>query len=226
MKCIKGVLFDLDGTLLNTAPDLVFAINQLRLAANLPELPHSVLSPIAGLGSKAMIQKALDIDETDDRYPSMREKFLDIYTQHIADSTHFFPEMDKVLAHLDEQHIPWGIVTNKLTIHTKEVLKKLNFLERPGCVICGDTLSTYKPHPEPILHACKLIGVSPEQCLYVGDAATDVAASKAAGTHSLVALYGYIGSQEDPYHWEADGYIKSPIEIIDWLKKFPQNLLS
>lgn len=216
---IEGVLFDLDGTLLHTVPDLVFALNQLRVEFNLPELSFEAISPIANLGSKAMIKRALDIDETHEHFSLMREKFLSIYADHIADATHFFPEMDKVLGYLDEKKIPWGIVTNKLTVHTERVLFALNFSHRPGCVICGDTLTTYKPHPEPILHACKLLGINPNKCLYVGDAATDVQASKAAGTYSLVALYGYINDNEDPYHWQADGYIHRPMEIIDWLTK-------
>lgn len=214
---IQGVLFDLDGTLLHTVPDLVAALNHLRTEFNLPPLDFASITPIAGLGSKAMIKRALDIDEHHELFQKMREKFLTYYADNIANSTDFFPEMETVLHYLDERKIPWGIVTNKLTIHTEKVLFALNFSHRPGCVVCGDTLSTYKPHPEPILHACKLLGIDPKKSLYIGDAATDVQASKAAGTYSLVALYGYINDDEDPYKWKADGYIQKPLDIIDWL---------
>jgi len=215
---IQAVLFDLDGTLLNTVPDLVFALNQLRSESNLPPLETARASPAARLGSKAMLKLALGIDESDSNYASWREKFMTTYQAHIADATHFFPEMETVLTYLDQQQMPWGIVTNKLTIHTEEVLKALDYFHRPKCIVCGDTLTTYKPDPEPILHACRLLGVTPQNCLYIGDAPTDVLASKAAGTYSLVALYGYIDEDEDPLSWGADGYIQHPIEILEWLK--------
>lgn len=221
---ISGVLFDLDGTLLNTAPDFVYALNQVRAEFNLAAISFETIAPIANLGSRAMIKRAFNIEEDHEHFELMREKFLNFYAEHIANATHFFPEIDKVLQYLDDNHIPWGIVTNKLTVHTTKVLAALNFSHRPGCVICGDTLTTYKPHPEPILYACKLLGIDPARSLYVGDAPTDVAASKAAGLHSLVALYGYINEGEDPLTWKADGYINHPLEIIDWLLKYPANI--
>jgi N-acetyl-D-muramate 6-phosphate phosphatase len=217
MKPIRAVLFDLDGTLLDTAPDLVFALNELRSEQGLPNLTVDSIRQIANLGSKAMVRHALNIDEDAPSFAALREKFLTIYQKHIADSTQFYPNIEKVLSHLDEQNIPWGIVTNKLTKQTLELLKVLRFDHRPGCVICGDSLPTFKPDPAPILHACQLLKHHPADCLYVGDAATDVTASKAAGTKSLVALYGYIHQDEDPYSWKADGYIHEAIEIIDWL---------
>lgn len=217
MNNVRAVLFDLDGTLLDTAPDLIFALNQLRLKRRLSELPLSAIRSIANLGSKAMIQHAFDIDETHAEFSSLRQEFLDVYQQHVASFTRFFPDIDKVLEHLDTNQIPWGIVTNKPTKPAIALLKQLNFDHRPGCLVCGDSLATYKPHPAPILHACELLKQKPADCVYIGDAATDVQASKAAGTKSLVALYGYIQEQEDPLSWQADGYINEPIEILEWL---------
>lgn len=214
---INAVLFDLDGTLLDTAPDLVYALNRLREQHHLPKLPSSAIRPMISLGSKIIVKKLLGIDETHPDFMSVREQFFELYQQHIADSTQFFPQIENVLTHLETQRIPWGIVTNKLTRHTVELLKALRIDHRPLCIICGDTLSTYKPHPEPILHACRLLKTQPQHCLFVGDSLTDVTASKAAGTQSLVALYGYIGIEDDPYTWQADGYIQKPIEIINWL---------
>ncbi len=219
MNNVRSVLFDLDGTLLDTAPDLIFALNQLRLKRNLPELPLSAIRSIANLGSKAMIKHAFGIEETHPEFLHLRQEFLDAYQQHVASLTSFFPGMDQVLADLDQRKIPWGIVTNKPTKPAVALLQFLKFDHRPGCLVCGDSLSTYKPHPAPILHACKLLKQNPADCLYIGDAATDVEASKAAGTKSLVALYGYIHEQENPLDWQADGYVREPLEILDWLKK-------
>ncbi|TAK77499.1 MAG: HAD family hydrolase, partial [Gammaproteobacteria bacterium] len=212
-----GVLFDLDGTLLDTAPDLVYALNQLRQEHDLPLLPLSTLRPIISLGSKVMIKRILGIEENSPSFNALREKFLSLYQQHLADSTQFFPGIENVLSYLEERKIPWGIVTNKLTRHTSALLKALRLDHRPVCVICGDSLPTYKPDPAPILYACQLLQQDPQQCLYIGDSLTDVTASKAAGTTSLVALYGYIGEGENPLNWLADGYIQQPIELLQWL---------
>jgi phosphoglycolate phosphatase len=220
MNAIRGVLFDLDGTLLDTVPDLVYALNQIRIAESLPELPVSDIRPIPNLGSKAMVKIAFGIEECDPRFKRMREQFLSFYEKHLADSTQFFPNVENVLTHLDEKNIPWGIVTNKLTRHALPLLKALGFDHRPGCIICGDSLATAKPDPAPIRYACELLQLEPRDCLYVGDAITDVIASKAAGTKSLVALYGYIQTDDDPLLWEADGYIQEPLQLINWLAEF------
>lgn len=219
MNSIHAVLFDLDGTLLDTAPDLVYALNRLRNEHNLPDLPLSTFRPMISLGSIPMIKYSLGIEENHPNFNNLRKQFFDLYQEHIADSTQFFPEVEKVLTYLDDEHIPWGIVTNKLTRHTSQILKALRFDHRPICVICGDSLATYKPDPAPILYACQTLKQDPKNCLYVGDSLTDVTASKAAGTKSLVALYGYIGLEENPQTWPADGYIQRPIEIIEWLQK-------
>ncbi len=218
MTSFRGVLFDLDGTLLDTAPDLVYAFNQLRHDHDLPAMSLAELRPIISLGSKIMIKRLLGIDENSPHFNALREKFLAVYEEHLADSTQFFPGIEEVLSHLDETQMPWGIVTNKLTRHTSALLKALRIDHRPICVICGDSLPTFKPDPAPILYACQLLQQDPKTCLYIGDSLTDVTASKAAGTASLVALYGYIGEEENPIAWAADGYIQQPIEIMKWIK--------
>ncbi|MBV9575899.1 MAG: HAD-IA family hydrolase [Gammaproteobacteria bacterium] len=220
---INAVLFDLDGTLLDTALDLLQALNRLRQKFALSPLPMSALRPLVSLGSKAMIKYAFEIEEHEQQFDPLRKEFLTYYEENIVATTVFFPQIEKVLLQLDEQNIPWGIVTNKPIKYTKKILQQLQFEKRPACTICGDTLATYKPDPAPILYACQLLKISPENCLYVGDAATDVIASKAAGTKSLVALYGYINSHAEALTWEADGYINEPLELIDWLLKFPMN---
>ncbi len=217
MHPIRAVLFDLDGTILDTAPDLIYSLNQLREEHHLPALPLSTVRSLAGLGSKHLIKHSFGIDENNSSFNGLRERFLALYEQHLADATQLFPHIEKVLTHLDQHHFPWGIVTNKLTLHTTALLKAMNLDHRPACVVCGDSLPTYKPDPGPILYACQLLKTDPKHCIYVGDTSIDVRASKAAGTKSLVVLYGYRHENEDPYTWQADGYVNEPDEIIDWI---------
>lgn len=215
---VRAVLFDLDGTLLDTVPDLVSALNHLRNERGMLSLPLSAIRPIANLGSKAMIKCAFEMEESDKSFNALRLAFLSYYEDHIADATQFFPNVDGMLTHLENSNIPWGIVTNKLTRHTESLLKALSISHRPACVVCGDTLTTYKPSPDPILHACAILQLEPKDCLFVGDAITDVQASKAAGTTSLVALYGYIHGEENPYTWQADGYIEDAMDVLKWVE--------
>ena len=212
---IESVLFDLDGTLLDTAPDLVYALNQLRLKYALEELPFEQVRSQVGYGSKTLLKLAFEVEEA--QYKTLADEFLKIYQLHLLKSTKLFPKMEEVLHHLDKKNIPWGIVTNRPTRFTGVLLDALNLSQRTDCVICGDSLPKQKPDPYPIMHACSLIKADVKKCLYVGDMKTDVLASKAAGAKSLVALYGYIGNEDNPYSWEADGYIEKPIEILDWL---------
>lgn len=214
----KAVLFDLDGTLLDTAPDLVYALNRLRKEQGFVELPLADLRPIISLGARGMLKQAIDIEHTHEDFPLLRERFLTLYAEHIADQTTFFPNMEIVLSHLETQGIPWGIVTNKYTKHTTSLLNALGLIKRPGCVVCGDTLAQAKPDPSPILHACALLNHNPSDCLYVGDSATDVIASLRAGARSLVALYGYLSKEDQPFTWQAQGYINDPIEILEWIR--------
>jgi len=225
MSEIQAVLFDLDGTLLDTAPDLLYALNQIRQSYAMPELPLSSIRPIANLGSKAMLKLAFNVEETDPLFNTLRERFLSVYEKHIANATQLFPHIEKVLSYLEERNIPWGVVTNKLTVHATRLLKMLHLSQRMNCLICGDTYARCKPDPLPIVQACEQLKIAPQQCVYIGDALTDVIASKAAETKSLVALYGYIHESEDPFAWQADGYIREPLEIIDWLQQYPSNLI-
>lgn len=217
MSMRQTILFDLDGTLLDTVTDLVYALNVLREERSLPPIPVSLIRPIANLGSREMVKTALDMSIDDPIFPALREQFLTIYDQHLADNTRFFAGVETMLDHLDANDISWGIVTNKLTKQTHSILEHLKFSHRPGVIVCGDTCAKAKPDPTPILHACDKLKTTPAACVFIGDAITDVMAGKAAGTTNLVALYGYIDTQSDPQTWAADGYLQQASDLIPWL---------
>jgi 2-phosphoglycolate phosphatase len=213
----KAILFDLDGTLLDTAPDLGQALNRILQARELAPLSLPVMRPSVGRGCKGLLKLGLNMDERHPDYPRLCDELLGYYEEHMLDNTHLFPGMENILTHLQKADIPWAIVTNKPERFTTELLKHLKLHDRASCVISGDTLANRKPHPEPVLRACELLNHKPSECLYVGDAEIDIIASKAAGTSALVAMYGYIASDEDPKTWHADGYIHHPSEIMEWL---------
>src|SRR3990167_186926 len=217
MKKIAAVLFDLDGTLLDTAPDLGFALNCLRKEEGPAPLPLISYRPIISQGANGLLKHALNIEEDHENYQRVREHFLSYYQKHLADNSRLFPNMETMLSYLNERAIPGGIVTNKYAQYTNALLPALPLPYQPQCLVCGDTLSTYKPNPAPLLFAAELLQQSPENCLYVGDALTDVIASKAAGMQSIVAMYGYLGTEDKPLEWAADGYINDPMEVIAWL---------
>lgn len=216
---ITAVLFDLDGTLVDTAPDLAHALNLLREKHQLAPLSYALIRPHVGYGVKALLKMGLEITDEDPRYTAHAEEFLQLYHTCLTNTTEFFPGMDKVLLELEQKKIPWGIVTNKPARFTYDILKALKLEHRAACIICGDSLSRRKPDPDQILHACELLQKKPENCLYIGDTETDAKASRAAGTKIVIALYGYTHEHENPYHWHADGYIKEPLEIMDWLTR-------
>lgn len=219
MTTIKAVLFDLDGTLLDTAHDLGLALNLVLDDEKLPTLPLDIIRPAAGSGCKGLLKLGMNMDSSDERYPRFSEKLLDYYQTNLIKNTTFFPGMEETLHFLEENNLPWGIVTNKPALYTNQLIAHLKLDKRAHCVISGDSLPNRKPHPEPLLHACNLLQIAPKNCLYIGDSAIDITASKAAGNPSLAALYGYIPAEENPLSWGADGYIHHPLEIIEWLKK-------
>lgn len=210
----KAILFDLDGTLLDTATDLSNALNSVLLNRQRNPLPLATLRPAAGSGCRGLLKMGLNITEDHPDYTALCTELLTHYEAHIAQTTQFFPGMAHVLNQLDAMQIPWGIVTNKPERFTLKLVDLLALKHRSACIISGDSLPHSKPHPAPILHACQLLQRDPSECLYVGDSEIDVIASKAAGSPALVALYGYISPEENPHAWQADGYIQHPAEIL------------
>jgi len=216
---IRTILFDLDGTLLDTAPDLAFALNTLLNEQGMPSLAFEKIRPVVSHGGRALIDLGFGIQPEDERYESLRQRLLEIYKDNIARDTRLFPGMEAVLEHIESSQMRWGIVTNKPSWLTDPLLIALGLFERSVCVVSGDTTQYSKPHPEPMLHACRLSNSSIDECLYVGDAERDIEAGKKAGMRTLAALYGYIQEEDDIYQWGADAVIDKPEDILTWLQQ-------
>lgn len=215
----QAVFFDLDGTLLDTAPDLAQALNQLLKKYGHPVLSLEEIRPTVAQGSAGMLGKGFKMTPEDPRYVPIRTEFLDSYRQCMTQKTNFFPGIEQVLKYLDDAKIPWGIVTNKPGWLAEPLLKHFKLNERYRCLVAGDLLPKRKPHPEPLWHACQLVNVNPEQSLYIGDAEEDAIAAKAAGMKCLIAKYGYADPNKQSHEWPADHFIENPADIISWLKQ-------
>ena len=214
---IETVLFDLDGTLADTAPDLSDSLNRLLLEQNRQPLPHETIRPFVSHGGIVMICMAFDITEDHAELPQLRTRFLEIYRSCLACKTRLFEGMDQVLTRLESAGITWGVVTNKPNWLTRPLLQSLNIEHRAGCIVSGDTVAHSKPHPAPMLHACELLDCRPATTLYIGDARRDIEAGHNACMHTLVAQYGYLGKNDIPESWGADGMVNTPGEILEWL---------
>ena len=215
---LRGVLFDLDGTLLDTAPDLVAACNTACLEFGLTPQSQEALRPQISGGAPAMLAytAAANGRELDD-FDRLLERMLSLYETNIAVHTGFFQGMAEVLDEVESRGMAWGIVTNKTSRFTDPLLERLGLHTRPGCVISGDTTAQAKPHPLPMLEASRRIGSPPEACVYVGDARRDIEAGKNAGMATLAALYGYIPEDDPAHEWGADALLQRPTDILAWL---------
>jgi len=214
---VRAVLFDLDGTLLDTARDMACALNALRAAEGLEELAFESIRPLVSHGAPRLIRFGFGEPEAD-RYESLRTRFLEIYSGAIAVHTRLFDGFDRVLDAVERAGMRWGIVTNKPGWLTMPLLAQTGLAARCGCVVAGDTLAERKPHPMPLLHAAGLLGFAPAECVYVGDAERDVQAARNAGMIPLVAGFGYLGDGDDPAGWQAEAIFARPEELIDWLE--------
>lgn len=213
---LRGVLFDLDGTLLDTAQDMAQALNRLRSAEGLDELPFVRIRPLVSHGAPGLIR--LGFGEPDAaHYETLRTRFLEFYRAELAVHTRLFAGFEEVLDAIEQAGLRWGIVTNKPGWLTDPLLEQLGLAARCGCVVSGDTLAERKPHPLPLLHAAALIRLEPRDCVYLGDAERDVQAARNAGMIPLVAGFGYLGEGEDPATWQPDAVLGRPEDLIDWL---------
>jgi len=214
---LRCLLLDLDGTLVDTAPDLAATLNALRAEHGLAPLDFDVIRPHVSHGARAMVRVGFGIGEEDARFADLRERFLALYRDRLAVRSRLFAGMEELLAAVENRGVKWGIVTNKPAWLTEPLAAELGLADRAACIISGDSTRNRKPHPEPLLHASALVGVAPGQCLYVGDARRDVDAGRAAGMRTLVAMFGYLGTDDRPHEWEADGLIDHPLDILPWL---------
>lgn len=214
---IRLVLFDLDGTLADTAPDLAYALNRTLEQNGREPLRFEEIRPQVSHGGAALIRLGFQIDQRHLHFKTYYDQLIDIYQENIDRETRLFEGMAQVLCHLEAAGVPWGVVTNKPSWLTNPLMNRLGLSKRAACIVSGDTTDNRKPHPEPILFACNLTQRLPSECLYIGDAERDIEAGRNAGVVTLTALFGYIGDNDDPSDWGADGSITAPSEILDWL---------
>ncbi|MFA6903151.1 MAG: HAD-IA family hydrolase [Gallionellaceae bacterium] len=217
-KKTAAVLFDLDGTFADTAPDLGAALNHVRGLHHLPPLPLEVTRLQASHGSAGLIKLGFDVAPDSEKFPALRDALLAHYSANICAHTTLFPGMAELIETLEQRGLPWGIVTNKPQRFTLPLMQALGYAERAACLVSGDTCAHAKPHPEPMLYAARSIGVAPLNCLYLGDDRRDMEAGNAAGMRSLIALFGYIDPGADLETWQADAAIATPLALIDHLK--------
>ncbi len=211
----KAILFDLDGTLLDTAPEFTDGINQLRGELGLSPVSLETIRTAVSHGSAEVVKTAFNLTETHPDFEKLKQRFLGIYLDNLGCNTHYFPGIEDLLLNIEQSGLKWGIVTNKPHFLTDPLLSKLNLSQRAHAIVSGDTLSVSKPSPLPILYACEQMGVPPEACYYVGDAQRDIIAGKSAGMlATFMAMYGYLSLNDRPLEWGADHYIQHPNEIL------------
>jgi len=214
---IRAVLFDLDGTLVDTAPDLGYALNLQRARHGLPPLADEVIRPQASHGARGLLGLGFDLHPEDTKFALMREEFLQLYADNICRHSRPFDGILELLAELDARQLKWGVVTNKPARFTEPLMSILDLAERAACIVSGDTCPQPKPHPAPMLAAAELCGAAPGQCLYLGDAERDIQAANAAAMPALVAAWGYLDATDQPQTWGAHAQIHHPLETLDYL---------
>ena len=210
----KGIFFDLDGTLADTAPDLVAATNQLLLARNLEPKPYEFLRPYASAGARGLLEGAFGIDPNHADFIALRDEFFANYEKALLVDSKLFDGIDHLLDQMDDAKLPWGIITNKSERFTNPLTELMGLRQRAVSTVSGDTTPYSKPHPEPILHAARAANIDPTQSIYVGDDIRDVIAGKAAGMKTVAAAYGYCGCKEPPEAWGADYIVDNPLDLL------------
>jgi len=212
----RAVLFDLDGTLADTAPDLAAALNRLRADQGLEPVPLHRLRPFASAGARGLVHAGFGVKPGDEDYDALRTAFLEAYRENTCVETRLFPGMAELLAELARRAIPWGIVTNKATRFTDRIVEALGL--SPACVVCGDTTEHIKPHPAPLLHAAEQLALPAGACLYLGDDLRDVQAAIAAGMRAIAVAWGYHHPEGGgPRSWKAEAVIAQPGDLIAFL---------
>ncbi len=216
LQAPRAILFDLDGTLADTAPDLAAAVNYLRTQRGLAPTPYSVLRPTASAGARGMIGAAFGLTPADDGYEELRLQWFDRYQSAMAVHSTLFGGVPELLAGISAAGMAWGIVTNKPARFTDPLIPQIG-LAHAGCIISGDTVAHAKPHPAPLLEGARRLGIAPEHCWYVGDDLRDIEAGRAAGMLTVACAWGYCGSVE-PASWNADLLLDTPEDLLDVLR--------
>ncbi|MES2676058.1 MAG: HAD-IA family hydrolase [Pseudomonadota bacterium] len=219
-KKIRAVMFDLDGTLLDTAPDFVAVVNQLLVENNREILADDVIRACVSNGARALVMMAFDMDESHADFPALRLRLLELYTAHIAVFSKPFPGINALIEKLVANNIAWGIATNKPAVYTTPLMAQLNMQPAPTSIICPDHVSESKPHPESLFLAGKQLGCTPEQIIFVGDHKRDIECGKRAGSITIAAAYGYIDSTDNIDDWQADYRVEHADEIWPIVKKY------
>ena len=209
-----GVFFDLDGTLADTAPDLVAAANQLLEARNLPLKAYEFLRPYASAGARGLLEGAFGMAPEHPDFITLRDEFFANYEKALLVHSKLFDGVDHLLEQMEQANLPWGIVTNKSERFANPLTDLMGLRQRAVSTVSGDTTPHSKPHPEPILHAARIANIDPTKSIYVGDDVRDVIAGKAAGMLTVAAAYGYCGCKEPPEAWGADYIIKHPLDLL------------
>ena len=214
---VQTILFDLDGTLLDTAPDMINALNMLLAEEDKAPLTHELCRDHVSHGSIAMVTLGFGDQQDKNEFERRRQRFLDIYEKNLCVDTKLFDGMDETLRFLEEQDVSWGVVTNKPGFLTTPLLEELKLSQRACSVVSGDTIDERKPHPAPLYLAASECGCLATECIYVGDAERDIEAGNRANMLTLLASYGYIDDSQTPIKWGANGVVEQPLEILDWL---------
>jgi phosphoglycolate phosphatase len=214
---LSCVLFDLDGTLVDTAPDLLACLNYSLALHNFNGIDAERVKPFISFGALAMINASVAPSVSDVQRNDLLETMLNHYENNIAEHTVFFTGMVETLANIEQLGLKWGVVTNKRKRFTDPLMDALDLTRRAACIISGDSTGNPKPHPEPMLAACLQAGVNPRECVYIGDASHDITAGKSVDMKTLAAVYGYIKANDKPETWGADALIDSPEQLNNWI---------
>jgi N-acetyl-D-muramate 6-phosphate phosphatase len=205
----RAVLFDFDGTLADTAPDLAAAVNRLRMARGLAALAADEVRPFCSMGARGLLRVGFGLSPEDPGYAELRDAFLERYGESVCVDTRLFPGIQDLLRALEGRAIPWGVVTNKARRFTERILPVLGV--RPACLVCGDSTPHLKPHPAPLLLAAEQLQLHPGECVYLGDDLRDMQAARAAGMRAVAVEYGYA---QQPHAWNADLVIAQPMDLL------------
>ena len=210
---LRAVLFDMDGTLLDTAPDFIAVAQAMREARGLPRVPDQQIRDVVSGGARAMVLSAFDVDPASDEFEVLRLEFLDRYQEHCAVESQLYDGMAQLLSEIEEADLLWGVVTNKPLRFAEPIMHQLGLSSRSAVLVCPDHVSRSKPDPEPMLLACSQLGLPPARTLFVGDDLRDIESGRAAGSRTAAVRYGYIHPDDDPDQWGADLVVSHPLEL-------------